>query len=478
MQDSKLIQLLRCFSQEKRVALRQFLSWDLANASEQVRLLLDFVMRFTPNFKDTQLNKEKAFAHCFPKANYRELRIKQLMSELVKKIEQFIVISTALHQTDDSQQFTNQLSIFDFYKRYGMTREANYQLKVLEKLQAEAAIKDGRYYQHQFLLEIRKTQQLTQKAQRKGDWNLQAVINNLDLYYIVNQLELACFAYAYQEIVQVEYAFPLLKSVINYVEISDYAKVPVIQLYLEALTLLKGEGDKESITNFGNLLDENINSFNPLDARSLFTYILNFCIKKARTGEIDYYQDAFDLYQRGLENGIVLVQGKLIQTDFTYIVTIGLRLGAFDFIRWFIQQYKGKIHGTNAKDVYNDSYAQLLFQEKAYHEAIDFLNSIQQYHDVYYDMSARRLLIKIYYEQQEFDLCTSKLNAFKRFLYYNKTISKEYQRSNLNFVLLLQKVLNLAPGQEKKRLKIAKKAKEQDRLSERKWILEKLEALE
>ncbi len=476
MQDSKLIQLLRWFSKEKQESLRQFLSWKMLGASDNVTLLYDFVLGFAPRFEDPKMTKENAFAYCFPKANYRELRIKQLMSELVKKMEQFIAVSGTF-QDNSTQQFANNLSLLDFYMRRSMTKEANYQLKVLEKLQDGAAIRDGRFYHDQFLLEIKKTQQLAGMTQRKGDLNLQAVINNLDLYYIVNQLEIACFAYAHQEAVQVEYTFPMLESVISYVQGSDYAEVPVIQLYMEALTLLKGEGDKESLEKFSNLLDENIDSFSPNDARSLFTYVLNFCTKKAQVGEEDYYQYAFELYKRCLKNGVILVQGKLIQSDFTSIVKYGLQLKEFDFVRHFIESYKEQIHGDAGKDVCNDSYASLLFQEKAYDDAIEFLNSIQQYHDVFYDMNARRLLIKIYYEQEEFDLCTSKLNAFKRFLYYNKTISKQYQRSNLNFVLLMHKVLNLAPSQDKKRMKLAQKAKENDQLSERKWVLEKLEEL-
>ena len=110
-------------------------------------------------------------------------------------------------------------------------------------------------------------------------------------------------------------------------------------------------------------------------------------------------------------------------------------------------------------------------------EALDYLDDY--YENLYYRLTARRLEIMIYYEEQSV-LLAPKLEAFKVYLFRlsKKEIPDKPKAMNNNFIDLLRQIIHPSTlGNEKRIQRLLKKIVVTERLAEREWLTAKLEAL-
>ena len=204
----------------------------------------------------------------------------------------------------------------------------------------------------------------------------------------------------------------------------------------------------------------------------------NFCTKKLNEGEEEYLVPLFNLYQKGLSQGVMTFLGGLLPSTLQSIVTLGLRLEKYDWVETFLEEYRDQLVGTEEPEsIYTLNRASLLFAKGAYSKALDCLN--YEIADIYLKLVARRLEVQIYYELQS-DLLDTKMQAFKIFVYrISKSRLTDLQREGYNnFIDLLKQVVHPSTRFNKMRKKtLAQKIKAKKAVAERKWLLDKIEAM-
>ena len=262
-----------------------------------------------------------------------------------------------------------------------------------------------------------------QRGQRKADDSLRQKLHALDVYYLTLKLKESCEALNQQFVLNVQpnlYLMPAIEQLMENPE-APFREFPELRLYFCIYQSLK-HPNEDTYAEMEQSLGEVAPLLIPSEARAAYKYAQNFCIRRINRGEQDWQHRLLRLYQKLLSSEIMLEQGVLAHSDFKNIVTLALRLGEFEWTKSFMDTYGraiDKAHRSNAL-----GYAEALFWAETgqRRKAIRKLNEVR-FSDVFYDLSARHLLARTYWEAGEEEALRYHLNAFQLFVSRSKEIS-------------------------------------------------------
>lgn len=466
MNNSPLFHLFLAFSKEEKVACRKFLHSPYHNQREDVRQLYDYLQeQYTKS--SVALTKERTFAYLFPKENFDDKKMRYTMSFLLKTMENFLI-----QREREAEHVANQLLLTRAYRRLNLPKSQAKVLKNAKKILETQPLLDIEQYENHY--QLASAHYDAQAGQtRNAPLNLQEWSQALDLAFLAKKLKQSCFALAHQAVYRVEYDTGLLPAVLEFLEsFADLEKHPAISLYYyfyQAQTTPQHEFYfkklKKGIVEQSNLL--------PLEEkRNLYLAAINYCIQRFNKGEEQYLREVFELYQSGIAQEILFEKGKLSRFTYKNVVGIALRLKEFQWAEDFILNYQNALE-TKFKDNYTHyNLSKLRFYQKNYTEAMQRLQQVE-YDDLFLNLDAKVMLLKIYYELGELEVLESFITSFQRFLQRKKLIG--YHQENYgNMIRLTRKLLELNPFDRAERSKLKQEIEGIKALSERDWLLKQL----
>lgn len=303
--------------------------------------------------------------------------------------------------------------------------------------------------------------------------NLPQLFTHLSEFFVLTTLKYACTAATHRNIYNTEYEIPFLEAVLNYAdedEVSISVKI-YYQAYL-ALTL----GDVLCFELLKDDLFDYLSVFNEEERYELFQICINFCIRKINTGYRDYFEEVFELYQEGLRTEILLDKGILSRFTYKNIVSAGLKLQAFEWVRDFIEIYNKKLP-LAFQDTYGYySKAKLAFIQGDYGQALTCLLKVEDYDDLFLTLDAKMMLLKIYYEENSIDALTALIASFYVFL-RRKEVMSYHKEVYKNTLRLTQKLLQIRPQDQKAKSNLKKEIQTLTPLVEQEWLLKQVDLL-
>ncbi|MEN0006803.1 MAG: hypothetical protein AAF798_21795, partial [Bacteroidota bacterium] len=210
--------------------------------------------------------------------------------------------------------------------------------------------------------------------------------------------------------------------------------------------------------------------FDTGEQRDIYYFAINYCIRRIRVGEKAFANDLMELYIQGLEEEILFDNGKLSPWAFKNMVKLGLSLKRFQWVEQFVPQYYQFLPDKEREIGFHYNMADLYFQKRDFDKAYDHLNQVE-FTDIYYNLGAKVMLLKIYYEKDETEALLSLLKAFKMFLTRNKLVAKNVKEAYLNFVKLLSQIHKSFPTDYPTLLE---KIQSTTQLTERGWLLKQI----
>jgi len=208
----------------------------------------------------------------------------------------------------------------------------------------------------------------------------------------------------------------------------------------------------------------------------LYGLLRNIIIKQHNLGAKHLLPEIFNLHRTHLEEGYLSFDQGILPSIFKNIVTMGLRVKAFDWVFQFLTNYKDKLEGAeNSNDVYDYNMASYYFAIQEYDQALALL--ADQYEDIYYKIAARRMELKIYYETQS-DLLDPKIDSFKVYVFRlsKKQILDHKRSSNNHFINFLRQLRNPRTIHDVRKLeKLEQKMLDTALLTEKDWLIDKVQ---
>jgi hypothetical protein len=470
MNNSQLLLSIQTLSEKEKERFEQFLHSPYHNQqAKPIELWQELKHKSLENCG----SKAELFAQIWPEESYRDQRMRDVISQLFRLLKQFWVLEE--QQKDSPRQ---KILLLRQLKKRRLARSFRIEAKGLAQQLQQSPKRERRHWQHSLWLAEEEDEFFALQAVRKADSRLQEKMHALDRYYLIEKFQQACEMLNRQRIVEVSYEMPLLESLIDELkkDAQSYLNEPAINIYLQVLLTLQGEADYQELAR--KLID--VPSFMAEEeARALFKYAQNHCIRQSNAGKREFLQKLFDLYQLQLKNGLLFRAGKMSHTDFKNIVTVSLRLKAFDWTQAFIEQYHQSVAEPHRANVYRFCQANYHYEKGDLRAALSELQGLE-FTDVHYQISARVLLLKVFYRQEDQEAARYSIKAFEGFLKRNKELPAGLRQSNLHFLTWTKRLLRL---QEKKFILNKKDFKSRheafmqtltaDRgLSNKSWVLE------
>ncbi len=401
----------------------------------------------------------------FPKQKADLNKLRHVMTYLTRIIHRVIIISET-EQNEAQKRLTLTASLRKrkldklFLSNYEETR------KFIEE---EAAIAPATYY-HQ--LQLHTEYYAYSIADRKAkNEDLQRLSTDLDLYYIIQKLKHGCNILSYKNIFKFEHQPDLIQELQTIIEKKDMLDNPLVRLlYYNYLCLSEPENEAHFVQLKQTLLVKN-NRIETSELRDIYTLAINYCIKRLNTGGQKYYKEVFEIYQAGLHEKVFEDDGEFSPFTYKNITAIAIGLKEYKWVKSFIEEYKNKLNKEQREGFYSYCLARYHFALGDYQSAADQLREVD-IKEQFTDLDARVLLIKTYYELDEYNLLGYCIENLKQQL-KRKNIQTYHEAVYGNFAKMSGRLLRLNTYDKKAKESFRKKI-ESLAIAEKDWLLGKL----
>ena len=476
MQNSELVNILRHLDQKSIKQLQKYVASPFFNENEQVLALLKYLISFGPHYENQALERKVVFKVFFPNNSYEKnngIALRQLINGLTRLVESFIEYEENQNTFHKIRTATNSLN---FYSVKNLDKSFYKSIKNIQQQHIKIKSDPTHYHYSKFLIQLQQLDFFSTRDLQKSNQALKDSLENLEYYYILSKLQLSCLSICNALMIKSDIDDQQLQIFLQEIKHHQFYHLQTIEIYYYALSFLIDLSQEEQFEIFKDLLEKRIDLFDKAEARQLYVYAKNFCLLKMQEGLSIYNEKMFQLLQQELQQDIIYADGKLLDSYFKEIVLSGIRLKKLDWVATFIENHRDKILSDNPKDVYLFNKALLAFSRGHYEEVLELIK-FSKFKDLYYKLSARILLIKVYYETNETRLLDADIHSLKLMVYRDQILSSKRKKQYQNFCKLLDQINNTIPKDQKRVEKLRKKVKTTKELTTREWLVEKLEDL-
>ncbi len=448
-----------------------FRAWISGGAETDQRLvhLFDYycsTVRATKN--QIEFSKINAWKSCFPKVKYNDSKFRYLNSDLVMRLEEFV---TQRGYSADERKREVVLT-YELGKR-GAIKSWQGHYGQFQSYLAEERVRDADFYGHAWEMEYAHLSLMSAGKVSQQDGAIARASEYLDRFYLLRKLQLCCEIFNVQNVFAREHEVFLLDEILSHLHNRKYEDVPVITIYFRILMTLRESDNEEHYRVLRQLLIQHETEVTQVELRDMYQYVLNYCIKKINLGNISWQRELFDIYKTTLENRVLLTQGYLSHRDFKNIITISLRLRELSWAEKAIPLYSKELQSAQRENAKLYNTANLLFHKQDFSGALRLLQQVD-FSDVFYDLDARSIVLKTWFELDEEDSFEYHAIAFRRFLKRNKSVS-EYQRTIYENLIHYTSQLMKAGTKKKKILELKQEVQSVMNIADLRWLLSKIE---
>lgn len=467
MNKSKLFANLTACKKNELADLRRFVASPFFNRQPELEALLEYLLKYWPEYEGKKLKKETLFEVACPGQPYQDKQFRYMSSALARLIEQFWAVKK--WQEDGNAGDLALLDIAserDVQKTY---RQVNKRLETT--LNEQKSVADSRVFYEQIQWSEVTDRHFGRSRERRFDDSIQRQSDHLDRYYFLEKLKIACGMLDRQTIIAGTYQTQVSSAWEQHLLENDCFDVPAIRMYYHVWLALKNEQEEQHFLNLTENLRGPLTGIPLSDREALYRIAINYCARKIRQGSESYIATALDLYLSGLHTGALMTDGQISPWAFTNIVKLSMRLHRYAQGEAFILEYAPKLPANFRENALHYNLSELYYYTNRLDDAMLHLNKVA-YSDLNYYLGARVMLAKIYYESGLEEPLLSLIAAFTIFLKRNREVSAELKQTYLNFCDLLFQLVRKHP---QKITTLHARIQATPLLTDRKWLLEQYE---
>ncbi|MEL6592447.1 MAG: hypothetical protein AAFQ68_20280 [Bacteroidota bacterium] len=434
----KLQSLLRVLGLAERERFLLFLASPYHNTNTRLLPLAQMLFELVDQNEVLRLEPSSLYQCLYPQeAEVKMQRIYDHLSFLRRLVERFYAIEQLLAQPVQESvlqlQYLTDADAWDSHRllqKKGVARSETH-------LQ-----QDSESHLSRFRLLQQANYAFLALGERRFDASLNQMDEELSLFFLAQKLRNACEMFNRGNVVQGDYSPTMLPEIMQFLgEKPSYLQYPAIAVYHQLLRCYEVE-DRASFAHFRSLIREHAKAFGKIELGGLYDYAQNICVKKINQGDSSYLQLYFELFQEMLAQDLMLEAGVLDHRLYKNIVTVGIRLREYVWVEEFIHGFAERLSPAFREAAYHYNLA-------AYYHAIkDYRNAQRQLwkvdiEDVYYQLGARTLLLKIYFGLEDEEGLEAQVRAFRAYLKRNRKVSPYQTRAHAGLIRYTQRLSRL-----------------------------------
>ncbi len=464
MLGSQLLQIIKSLDKRDMRELHKVVRSPYFNQREDVILLFDWIDK-SLNSKLPDLSKEKVFSEIFPDKKYNDVLMRQMMSYLYKITQKYLITEGVIQNDMESQLYlTHALRQRNADKI--LEKQLNDSLEIIDN----QGFKNAKYHYLKYSLRVEQYDYWSKKN-RSSELNLQDLSDELDFFYLSERLRQACIMHSHQTITKHIYEQHLLKVALD--KINEFSNIPPsVSAYLHTYKALTEPENEDHFHQLKNIIIVQGFLFPENERQDLYILATNYCIRRLNQGEKSYGREALELYQARLDNNVLLENGILPIYTYKNILVLALKAEEYEWAERFLNDFKQYLPEKDRENIFQYNLALFYFRTGKYDEAMVLLQKVNL-HDVLYNLDARRLLARIYYELDEVNALHSLIESSKVYLHRQKGIGYHHDMY-ANYFRFLDKMMKIDLKKIEVRSILRGEVEATQLLAEREWLLKKL----
>ena len=471
MRTSKLFQAMQELGKIEQNRFRKYLQSPYFNANEILVALFETIIGEINNPGDKTWTKQQIWEAIGLESTYDDTRLRKYFSDLLKLLEDFFAQQE--FEQNEIVRNTVLLEAIEKRKQAGLYKNA---LKLARGYFDKTPYRNSEHYHGKYLLEKRYYDLAGFEHNRTAKSNWEEISRNLDFFFIAEKLWIYCNVLARRDLASHEYDLGLMDEIVRFVENNELSDIPPIAIYFQVLNLYRYPDDVQYYHQLKQLLDRYSLNFPVEEAADLYSLAQNYCIHQLNRGRPEFLSELFVLYQDVLQKRIIFRDNQLSPWDFRNIVVVGLRVGDYDWTLKFIDEYLEFLPEDKRENARTFNLAQVYFYQRKYAQVVDLLRFVE-YDDITYNLNSKDMLLRVYYDTDEWDPLYSLFESFRTYLNRNKEIPDRTKDAYKNLIRFTKKLTRLHRGDQEAIARLRQEIGSTSNLANQKWLLEKVEEL-
>ncbi|MEM7370550.1 MAG: hypothetical protein AAF587_18205 [Bacteroidota bacterium] len=452
----------------------KYLTSPFFNTHKDTIRLFEVLAAAYPDFPPEKIEAQTIFYQLFPDTPYKDEVLRTLRKYLLNHLKNFITYLAWQEDTHSPNLFllealSNRGREEDFVKEFNKSKK---KLKTIKQLDSSS------FFQQYYLDKVWITHELMfRKRKQLPDMKSPSV--SLDHFYLNEKLQLYASALGSSNVLATELSHFFFKEEILAIVQENLDRFPLlIQANYLAVTFL--ENEQTSADNFGRfrqILSEHTDAFSIQDLGNLYIYAINFANRQYLHGKKAFLSQMFELYKEMLDLDLLFDGKSFPAMNYKNLTTLGLRLGELTWTEQFLESYKDKLKEESRQDSYHYNLAHLRLYQQQYSEALKLLQTVS-FLDAFYQMDAKLLQLKIYYEMGEVEMFFTLNKTFQTHISRQKNIPQARRQAYLNFARLTKSLFRIRIDEKSNLKEVVAKVETMVPLIEKEWLKIEMEKLQ
>lgn len=471
MKNAKFIQILRTLNKEEFKKLGKFVRSPVFNTNKTIIKLYDILKPIYPEFNDDFVEKERIFKKLFSYEKFKEKKIRNVSSKMLKMLEEFLGF-TYYHK----DTIRKELNILNELSNKSLENLTTSKYNLIKKTINKIEIKDiAHYYFLYELNEIYKESLFnTTKNLATNFAFIQNIFNNLSnfivLIFINYKIEKNLLADEYTDKIDSH----LVDLVLEYLDSNQNQFTDSIILYYKLLKLLEG-GDDNTYNEIKELKNRHLSTIS-YDLKSKINIVLLQYLMKNKNSKnyFNYRKEDLELMGSPMDH---LLGGFIPDNVFNHYVIDYISLEKFEECKYFINKYNPFLKHTIRENVVNFNLGKLYLSMGKYDKSLNFFLKLKKIH-WWYEINIKCSILICYIELEKINEAKSLIKSYRKFLNSNKITDSSAKEVHLNFVLITEYLLQFyITGNYTILEKTCKQLLYTNNLTHRKWLSRKIDFL-
>lgn len=438
MYENKLIELIKELERKEMTRFCDFAHSPYFNKHADVRALVCYLEGIYPQFTEKNCDRHVIFQEVFPGEPHHQPRLAVVFTYTLRLLEQFL--AQEWFQRNESRQ---QLALLQQLRHRKHDQHYEKVRKKTEKALRQAGRQDSEQYWLLYQLAGETDAYFDQRQIRQHDQSIQDKQDYLDQFFIAEKLKDACEMRVRRKILKVDFRPGFLEAALKEIERrpKQFQKLPAIFVYYRIYRMLTEADPAQYFEALSNLQVQE-QYFSDTELKTIYNYFQNYCIEQINNNRAGFLNELFKLYQSQLDKGLMIEDGFLSEWHYKNIVTTAIRLNEMDWCYEFIRAFKEKLPPEARENAYRFNLANFYYAAGRLPEVLPLLTQVT-YKDLRYSLGAKALLLRTYYDLDEFEALYSLTGSFRQFLLRNKLMADSKRTGYHNLFKFTQRAARI-----------------------------------
>ncbi len=474
MINTKLYRVLSKFSKKDLNRLDKFIRSPYFNTNQEAIRLFEVLFSSLKNNKT--ISEKAAWGLITPEKSFDSKKWRKNLSNLLSIVESFIIQENL--EKDPLAQYEYLLKGIKKHKFDELEKKVSQNSLLSSERRKEQS---GDYFYRRYQIEknvYNLTTEFQKKAQKKNisaAEDMMELTKTLDLFYLIEKMRHGIELLTWKRMYKSEIDLVQFEFTARLIERSNYLEIPGVNMYYQIYKALVNQDNENNFFTLKELIKTNLDEFPWEEQQEIIRSTINYCIGKGRA-DAKFIQEALQLYNYGIESGLLLIDDELSPTTFRNVVISALRSGFIDFASNFVNEKVILLNRKYRDNALNFNLARIHWYKKEHNKVISYLSKVD-FEDIWYNINSKTMLIATYYETEEFAVLENLITSFAAFIRREKSMEENRRKAYLNFLRMMGKLIKLFPINNEKLIKLEEEIKDINPMISKSWILEKIEEL-